>query len=386
MHAYPASAWALMLVPLLTTALIERRYLGGWDRMEIGPASVWLSGWSVLATVGGLALLWARGWPQATLYTACFVLNGMLSCDNLVVFMLLLQQSALAEKHHLKAISDGMLLALGMRALLTLAGAALLERFAWLLLVFAALLLLTGVHMLCVGEASPGKGAAVLDDDDDGGGGCGCGGGGGGGGGGGSGGGGGEDRGKDVDADSGGGGARGGSIGGGSGVGALAERLLGACVPVLLSNETGAHYLVRDRQGRWCATRMTLSVLAICVSDVLFAMDSVPVMLSLTTTPFLLISSQAASLLWLRPVYFVLAAIAHHFDSMQQVLAVVLILIACRTLLEVAGVQVPIQVFVGALASWRALACSVQLLRARLRRRAAAAALQAAAADLHVGS
>ena len=131
---------------------------------------------------------------------------------------------------------------------------------------------------------------------------------------------------------------------------------------------------------------MTLSVLAICVSDVLFAMDSVPVMLSLTTTPFLLMSSQAASLLWLRPVYFVLAAISHHLDSMQQVLAVVLILIACRTLLEIAGVQVPIQIFVGALASWRALACLVQLLRARLRRRAAAAALQAAAADLHVGS
>ena len=71
------------------------------------------------------------------------------------------------------------------------------------------------------------------------------------------------------------------------------------------------------------------------------ASPQVPVVLSLTTSPFLLVASQAVSLLWLRPVYFLLAAIAHHLDSMQQMLAVVLILIAARTFLEAGGVEVP---------------------------------------------
>jgi len=154
-------------------------------------------------------------------------------------------------------------------------------------------------------------------------------------------------------------------------------------VPLLWSDTTGGAYLARDAQGRLCATRMALSVLAICLSDVLFAMDSVPVVLSLTTSPFLLVASQAVSLLWLRPVYFLLAAIAHHLDSMQQMLAVVLILIAARTFLEAGGVEVPLQLFVGVLAAWRVLAVLFQLLRSRLRRKAAvAAALQAAAQDL----
>ena len=50
---------------------------------------------------------------------------------------------------------------------------------------------------------------------------------------------------------------------------------------------------IRDASGRLCATRMAISVAAICFSDVLFAMDSVPVVLSLTTSPFLLVASQA---------------------------------------------------------------------------------------------
>ena len=83
----------------------------------------------------------------------------MLSGDNLFVFMLLLQQSALAERHHIKALSHGMIMALGMRVALSLAGAALLDRFSWLLLIFAAILMATGLKMLCAGD-SPSQAAA----------------------------------------------------------------------------------------------------------------------------------------------------------------------------------------------------------------------------------
>ena len=87
----------------------------------------------------------------------------MLSGDNLFVFMLLLQQSALAERHHIKALSHGMISALGMRVALSLAGAALLDRFSWLLLIFAAILMATGLKMLCAGDSPSQAVAGTVD-------------------------------------------------------------------------------------------------------------------------------------------------------------------------------------------------------------------------------
>ena len=71
------------------------------------------------------------------------------------------------------------------------------------------------------------------------------------------------------------------------------------------------------------------------------------------------------SLLWLRSVYFLLAALASYLDSMQQALAVVLILIASKIFLEAAGFEVPLSLFLGVLVAWRVLAVVVQLVRHR---------------------
>ncbi len=159
----------------------------------------------------------------------------MLSGDNLFVFLLLLQQVGLHPKQHVVAISHGMLGALLMRILLSLAGAALLQRFAWLILLFAAVLLIVGFKMLCesaagvVAPSEPSRG----DDDAD-----------------------------DTEADFG---------GKDDGLG-LAGRCIGRCVPLLWSDETGAQYLEHDSTGRLCATRMAVVVLSICLADVVFAM------------------------------------------------------------------------------------------------------------------
>ena len=314
---------------------------GALPRLNLASATLWLLGWTVLAAAGSCGLWLSRSWKQATLYSACFLLNGMLSADNLVVFMLLLQQSNLNEAHHVAAVCDGMSLALCMRIILSLAGAALLDRFSWLLLIFAALLMATGIKMLCFDDSGGGGSSSSKV---------------------------GEAKSGTADSD-------------GNG-GELAQRVIGACVPLLWSDSTGSAYWVRDHAGQLCATRMAVSVVGICISDVLFAMDSVPVVLSLTTSPFLLVASQAVSLLWLRPVYFLLAAIAHHLESMQQMLAVVLILIASRTFLEAAGHEVPIQIFLLIVAGWRVVAVVAQLVRAHIRKRHAVAACRAARQDL----
>ena len=324
---FPPNAWLLFGLPLVCIAVFEHRVLSSLPKMDLTTASAWLLLWSFLAALASVALWALRSWRQATLYSVCFSLNGMLSGDNLFVFMLLLQQSRLNERYHVLAVSHGMILALGARILLSLAGAALLQRFSWLMLLFAAILLASGIKLLCFEE---GAGDAA--------------------------------RGSfDNSCEKGASGAA--ANGSGSGGGEIAQRCVGACLPVVWSEDTEDRYFVRDERGHLCATRMTLCVCAICISDVLFAMDSVPVVLSLTTSPFLLVSSQVVSLLWLRPVYFLLAALARYLDSMQQTLAVVLILIALKIFLEAAGFEIPISLFLGVLVGWRILAITLQLLR-----------------------
>ena len=159
----------------------------------------------------------------------------------------------------------------------------------------------------------------------------------------------------------------------------LAVRCIGACVPLYWSDATGGKYIARDEAGRLSATRMAVCVVGICLADVLFAMDSVPVVLSLTTSPFVLVSSQTLSLLWLRPVYFLLAALMKYLDSMQQALALVLILISLKIFLEAAGFEVPLATFLGVLVGWRVLAIACQLYR---RRRSDAATKSGAAQRL----
>jgi tellurite resistance protein TerC len=320
---YPSSAWLLFGGMGLVVLLIERAPLRRHAQMSLPAAAAWLLWCSMLVTLAGVTLWAARGWRQATLYSACFLLNSMLSGDNLVVFMLLLQQAGLDRRHHVAAISHGMLLALGVRILLSLAGAVLLQRFSWLLLVFATFLLFAGCRMLWYPEeiavAGGAKDSRVAAPGADG------------------------ESAADVE-------------GGGASSASCAVRCIGACVPLYWSDATGGRYFARNEAGRWSATRMAVCVVGISLSDVVFAMDSVPVILSLTTSPFVLVASQTLSLLWLRPVYFLLAALASYLDSMQQMLAVVLVLISLKIFLESAGVEVPVAAFLSLLAGWRVLA------------------------------
>ena len=147
-----------------------------------------------------------------------------------------------------------------------------------------------------------------------------------------------------------------------------AVRCLGLCgVPLVWGGGTDRFLVVRDEAGRLRATRLLVVVLGIALSDLLFAMDSVPVVLSLSSSPFVLLSSQCASLLGLRPLYFLLAALAAVIGGMQQSLAAILILIACKILLEAAGYEVPLLLFAGVLLTWRVLAIGYALLRGQAR-------------------
>jgi len=305
----PPLAWAALGGGVALLLLCEARAL---HRTPLGLrlALLWLLALLVLEAGVVAALRCAFSWRQATLFTFACVLNSLLSADNLFVFMLLLQDVGLRRDHHLLAICHGMLLAVGARALFVLMGAALLQRFSSLLLAFAVFLLVAGVKMLTSAPpALPTSADSTAT----------------------------QQR--------------------------WATRCIGCLIPLKSDDSTGAAYFVYDERGRLCATRMLITVVGICVCDVLFALDSIPAVLSITTSSFLLVSSQAMSLLQLRAVYFLLEGVAEYLGSMQQVLAVVLILIASKIILEAAGVVVPLSLFVAVLVGWRVLAALFALVR-----------------------
>lgn len=139
-------------------------------------------------------------------------------------------------------------------------GAALLRRFAWLLSVFGFFLLLAGLRIICEPQISDSPPRIPRGRSE-------------------------HELGAAGEAE------RPPAI--------CAARMLRHCLPVLWTEETEHLYWARDQRGRLCATKLSVVVLGVTLSDLLFAMDSIPVVLSVTTTPFLLVASQVCDD-WLR--------------------------------------------------------------------------------------
>mmetsp|Transcript_9258 Transcript_9258/g.29646 ORF Transcript_9258/g.29646 Transcript_9258/m.29646 type:complete len:431 (+) Transcript_9258:220-1512(+) len=327
--AYNWPAWATLAAALALALVAERAALLGYRRrVSLPTAAAWAAAWLGFALAVGGVLWRARSWRPALLYSVCASLNVLLSGDNLLVFLLLLRQLGLHEDWHLTAVCAGVLASLGVRLLVLLFCAALLERFWWVIILFALFLLVSALRMLLFPDEPEPPPLALAGSSD-------------------------------------------GTDGAGGAEAHWALRALGTCMPLRWEPEHDGRCLVyggggepRDRRcGGVGATRLLVAVCGIVVCDLLFAMDSTPVMLSVTRAPLLLVASQATSMLFLRPLYFMLAAITEYLDAMQQTLAVVLIIIACKMLAEAAGYEVSLPLFFGTLLVWRAGAAAAVLLR-----------------------
>lgn len=312
------AAWAVFGAVLVGWLLLEEACFRHLQLLAVSmrvaafwAATVWLAG---AVCCGGL-LLWWRGRAVATLYEVALHLNVALSPDNLVVFMMLVQQAQLPVAFHRRAICDGMLLAIALRVCAMLFGAAMLQRFSWLKLVLGTLLLAKGLCALAQASEITADEAAPP-----------------------------------------------------SPISHWAPRFIARCVPLIWSDETGGAYCTRSSEGddadsgagdglRRCgATRLAVVAFAIGCTDLTFALDSITAVLALSHAPLLFVTSHVASMLLLRPLYFMLAAAMAYLGSLDQALAVILVLIGAKLLLEAAGIEVPFAMFVGTLCVVRLLA------------------------------
>ncbi|MBN2492708.1 MAG: TerC family protein [Planctomycetes bacterium] len=238
--------------------------------------------WNVLWTAVGLGfsgvIFWGYGPASGLEYLTGYVIERALSLDNIFVFVVIFQYFAVPPAYQYRVLYWGILAALVLRGTLILAGAALVAAFHWVLYVFGAFLLYTGIALLVSRREAPDpeKNPVVR----------------------------------------------------------LARKLF-ALEPRL----HGERFFVRVA-GRLRATPLFLVLLVVETTDLVFAVDSIPAIFGVTRDPFLIYSSNVFAILGLRVMYFLLAALLPRFRYLRHGLSAVLVLIGLRMLLE-SVLQVP---------------------------------------------
>ncbi|HEY5246260.1 MAG TPA: TerC/Alx family metal homeostasis membrane protein [Acidimicrobiales bacterium] len=249
------------------------------------------AGWITVSVAFGAVLGAVQGGASAEQYFSAYLLEKALSIDNIFVFVLLFRAFGVPAGYQHRVLYFGVVGALVLRAAFISAGAALLDNFSWVLYVFGAVLVLGGVRMLRGGDpVDPDRNVVV--------------------------------------------------------------RLVRHVVPVT-DGFRDEHFVVRER-GRWSATPLLVALVAIEVTDVVFATDSIPAVFGVTRDVFIVFTSNAFAVLGLRALYFVFADAMDRFEYLKYGLAVLLVLIGVKMLvtplvhLSVAVTLVTIVVVIGA--------------------------------------
>lgn len=246
--------------------------LGVFNRRVHAPtmreAGIWSAVWISLALIFNLLIFQAAGTQKGLEWLTGYVLEKSLSVDNLFVFVLVFQSFQVDLRHQHRVLFWGVLGALIMRAAMILAGTALLNRFEWMMYVFGGFLVFTGLKMLLV---------------------------------------------KEAEADP------------------TQNPLVKAFRRLVPFDPDGGHERFWSRRnGHRLATPMLLVLITIEVTDLVFAVDSIPAVLAVTRDPFVVYSSNIFAILGLRSLYFLLAKMMDRFHRLKTGLAVVLAFVGVK--------------------------------------------------------
>jgi len=266
---------ALILAMLSLDLVAHRRA----HVIGVREAAAWSAAW-VLLGVGFGVLVWTVWGPeQGQQYFAGYLIEKSLAVDNVFVWAMIFSHFAVPPRYQHRVLFLGVLGALVLRGVFIAAGAVLIEAFSWVLYLFAALLLYTGVRLLRRREEhlDPGR-SKVL-------------------------------------------------------------RAFRRLVPMTDAFH-GQRLLVR-RDGIVLATPLLAVLVLIETSDVVFAVDSIPAIFAVTDEVFLVFTANAFAILGLRALYFLLADLIHRFVYLKTGLALVLVWVGLKMLLKVDVVYIP---------------------------------------------
>jgi tellurite resistance protein TerC len=230
----------------------------------------WSVVWVTLALAFGVGVWALHGEQRGLEYLTGYLIEKALSVDNIFVFVVLFSAFAVPAAYQHRVLFWGILGALVMRAAFIVLGAALIQRFHWVLYVFGAILVLTGVKLLL-------------------------------------------QRGQQVHPEH-----------------NPLFRLFRRFVPAVSEYHGQGFTVVKD--GRRFATPLLLVLAAIEATDLVFAVDSIPAIFAVTQDPFIVYTSNIFAILGLRAMYFLLADVVTRFEYLKVGLALVLVFVGAKML------------------------------------------------------
>ena len=281
---------ALVIVALLVDLLVLRQ--SGPHKVSTREAVLWSLAWVALSLLFNFGLWWyltgelgaAVADRVALEFLTGYLVEKALAVDNIFVFLMLFTYFGVPPQSRQRALIIGVIGAIVLRAILIFVGAALISSFHWILYLFGLFLLATGIKMLwAAGQETNLEKNPVL-------------------------------------------------------------RWLTGHLPLLRRYHGEALWLGSGRRRKY--TPLFIVVVMIGVSDVIFAVDSIPAIFAITTDPFIVLTSNVFAVLGLRALYFVLAGAAEKFHLLAYGLGLVLMFVGAKMLI-VDFYKIPIGVSLG---------------------------------------
>ena len=245
-------------------------------------AMTWSAIWIALAMVFGGIVFWYQGADLGLKFLTGYVIELSLSVDNLFVFLLIFSFFKVPAMVQHRVLYGGVIGALVMRLTMIFIGGALINRFHWILYLFGAFLVYTGVKMFRQEDSDiqPDQNPVV--------------------------------------------------------------RLVTRYIPITRHYE-GKHFFTRV-DGKLMGTLLLLVLVIVEVTDLVFAVDSIPAIFAITTDTFIVYTSNVFAILGLRSMYFLLAGVVEKFQYLRMGLAIVLTFIGAKMLIEGFHVVIPVRI------------------------------------------
>jgi tellurite resistance protein TerC len=277
--------WGALIVGILAMLAVDLFMHRDAHVIGVREAAVWSGIWVIVAVGVGVAIWASYGSEFGMQYFAGYLIEKSLAVDNVFVWAMIFSYFAVPREYQHRVLFYGVVGALVFRAIFIAAGSVLIATFAWILYVFGAFLILTGIKMLIQRNEhiDPAKSKTL--------------------------------------------------------------KLFRRFVPTTDTYE-GQKFLTR-RNGVLMATPLLAVLVLVEVTDIIFAVDSIPAIFAVTQEPFLVFASNALAILGLRAMYFLLADLMHRFIYLKLGLSLVLIWVGIKMIISHAFFKIPTVISLG---------------------------------------
>ncbi len=292
--------WIIFTVGILGLLLVDLGVFHKTARaVSQKEAMGWVVFWFLLAMSYCGFVWWWKGERTAIEFLTGYIIEASLSVDNIFVFILIFGYFKVPDEYQHRVLFWGILGALIMRGIMIGVGTALINNFEWVIYIFGAFLIFTGIRMALTDEhgVDPEKNPAV--------------------------------------------------------------KILRKIMPVT-SKYHDKRFFIKENGVRY-ATPLFVALLVVEVSDVIFAVDSIPAVFAITRDPFVVFTSNVFAILGLRSLYFALSGVIHKFHLLKFGLSIVLTFVGVKMLIGHSIYAIPIGWSLGVVAGVLALSMVLSL-------------------------